>query len=85
MRLPKLATNKSSKLGRIEGAHAPSITDSEVKMGCPIPVHCQNCNEPLDVYVPRSERFCCEECYDEFHATHPGEIEREEAIEARAP
>ena len=30
-------------------------------MGCPVPVHCRHCNEPLDVYVPASERFCCQD------------------------
>lgn len=36
-------------------------------MGCPVPVHCRQCDEPLDVYMGFRERFCSEECAD-IHA-----------------
>jgi hypothetical protein len=35
-----------------------------------IPVHCLNCNEPLDVYQPLEQRFCCDECFDEWCEMH---------------
>lgn len=35
-------------------------------MGCPVPVHCRHCNEPLDVYLPFEERFCSEDCADAY-------------------
>ncbi len=31
-------------------------------MGCPVPVHCRCCNEPLDVYQEFEHRFCSEDC-----------------------
>ena len=30
-------------------------------------VYCRECGEPLDVYQPYEERFCCEECEQAYY------------------
>lgn len=30
-------------------------------------VYCRECCEPLDVYAPVEERFCCDMCEHNFH------------------
>ncbi len=35
-------------------------------MGCPVPVHCRQCGDALDVYEPPESRFCSEECESAF-------------------
>lgn len=36
-------------------------------MGFEPVVHCRECGEPLDVYAPIEERFCCDMCEHEFY------------------
>lgn len=46
-------------------------------------VHCRQCGEALDVFLERSERFCSEECQEEYRYHHPGVVEIEDAAESR--
>jgi hypothetical protein len=53
-------------------------------MGCPVPVHCRYCREPLDVYEPLESRFCVEECEAAFTAENDPNYEPPELGDAWA-
>jgi hypothetical protein len=47
-------------------------------MGCPVPVHCRQCNEALDVYEPLCRRFCSEECAAAYEEAKGNLVMRDE-------
>ncbi len=47
-------------------------------MGCPVPVYCRHCEEPLDVYQAFEDRFCSDDCKSEYENENERAYDRQQ-------